>query len=95
MTLADIVFDLHAIARALLAFEERYRLLSEPFFTWYQQGNEPEDDAWVLDFAEWAGWCKSRERLLTLYNRRLQELLTADSNDLNHLIQQTYQAVPA
>jgi len=95
MTLADIVSDLHAVTRALVAFEERYGLLSDTFFTWYQQGNEPEEDAWVLDFAEWAGWCKSRSRLLALYNRRLQELLTADSNDLNPIIQQARQAVLA
>lgn len=95
MTFADIVSDLHAVNRALVTFEGRYGLLSDTFFDWYQQGNEPEDEAWVLDFAEWAGWCKSQQRLLALYNQRLQELLIADGNDLNHIIQQTRQATPA
>lgn len=45
-----------------------------------------------MDFAEWAGWCKSRERLLALYNQRLQEMLLSDNNDLNHIIQQTRQS---
>lgn len=95
MTLSDIISDLHAIDRALVSFEARYGLLSDTFFTWYRQGNEPEDEAWVLDFAEWAGWCKSRDRLLVLYNQRLQELLASDSDDLNHIIQQTRQPVLA
>lgn len=95
MTFTDIVADLHAINRALTTFEERYGLRSDTFFEWYQQGNEAEDDTWVLDFAEWAGWCKSRQRLLALYNQRLQELLLADGNNLNYVIQQTRQAVAA
>ncbi|GEM_PF-1453716 len=95
MTLSDIVADLHAINRALVSFEENYGLLSDTFFAWYRQGNEPEEETWVLDFAEWAGWCKSRERLLALYNQRLQELLASDGNDLNHIIQQIRQTVLA
>ena len=26
----------------------------EVFYAAYQSGEEPEDDAWVLDFGEWA-----------------------------------------
>jgi hypothetical protein len=95
MTLLEILSDIHAINNALAEFEVRYGLLSDTFFAWYQQGNEPEDDAWVLDFAEWAGWYKSRQRLLALYNQRLAELLASGDGDINHIVRQTRQAASA
>ncbi|MFQ5341215.1 MAG: hypothetical protein ACE5F6_06665 [Anaerolineae bacterium] len=95
MTLVEILSDIHAVNNALIKFELRYGILSDTFFEWYQQGNEPEDSTWVLDFAEWAGWCKSRQRLLELYNQRLAELLASNGDDINHIILQTHQAVPA
>ncbi|MBS1253566.1 MAG: hypothetical protein MAG451_02615 [Anaerolineales bacterium] len=64
MTLVEILSDIHIVNEALAEFESRYGILSDTFYEWYQQGNEPKDDAWVLDFAEWAGWYKSRQRLL-------------------------------
>lgn len=95
MTLLEILSDLHAVNDALAEFELRYGVHSDTFFEWYQQGHEPEDDAWVLDFSEWAGWCKSRQRLLALYNQRLAERLASNGNDLNTIIQQTRQTMPA
>jgi hypothetical protein len=54
MTLQDILADIHALEEELLAFERKYGLRSETFYAAYQSGEEPEDDAWVLDFGEWA-----------------------------------------
>ncbi len=95
MQLLEILSDLHAVNSALAEFESRYGLLSDTFFSWYREGNEPDDDAWVLDFAEWAGWCKSRQRLLALYHQKLVDLLASDGNDIGHVILQTRQAAPA
>ncbi len=66
MTLTELLDDIHAIDKALASFEQRYGLLSDTFYAWYQEGHEPEEQGWVLDFSEWAGLCKSRHRLLTL-----------------------------
>jgi hypothetical protein len=54
MTLQEILADIHALEEELLAFERKYGLRSETFYAAYQSGEEPEDDAWVLDFGEWA-----------------------------------------
>ncbi len=54
MLIQDILADIHALEEELLAFERKYGLRSETFYAAYQSGEEPEDDAWVLDFGEWA-----------------------------------------
>ena len=36
-------------------YERKYGIRSETFYAAYASGEEPEDDAWVLDFSEWAG----------------------------------------
>ncbi len=38
----------------LLAFERKYGVRSEIFYQAYIHSEEPEDEAWVLDFGEWA-----------------------------------------
>lgn len=95
MTLREILGDVHAIDSALAEFEERYGLLSSSFFAWYQQGNEPEEQSWVLDFTEWSGLYRSKQRLLELYQQRLAEVSSQANNDFNRIIQQTRQAVTA
>ena len=55
MTLKEILADIHALEEELLAFERKYGLRSETFYAAYASGEEPEDDAWVLDWVEWAG----------------------------------------
>ena len=54
MTLEELLMDIHALEQDLLTFERRYGVRSEIFYAAYQSGEEPEDDAWVLDFGEWA-----------------------------------------
>ena len=67
-TLASILQDIHALAAELEFYERKYGVLSETFFEAYMSGEEPEDDAWVLDFAEWAGlyeiWCDRQKAYL-------------------------------
>ena len=54
MTLREILADIHALESELLAFERKYGIRSETFCAAYVNGEEPEDDAWTLDFGEWA-----------------------------------------
>ncbi|HEU5012755.1 MAG TPA: hypothetical protein VFT66_09440 [Roseiflexaceae bacterium] len=54
MNLREILADIHALEKELLDFEQKYGIRSETFFAAYTSGEEPEDDAWVLDFGEWA-----------------------------------------
>ena len=49
----DILLDIHALEKELLDFERQYGIRSETFYSAYVSGEEPEDDAWVLDFGEW------------------------------------------
>jgi len=54
MTPYELLADIHALEEELLAFERKYGIRSETFYAAYVSGEEPEDDAWVLDFGEWA-----------------------------------------
>ena len=54
-TLVNILQDIHALTAELEFYERKYGVLSETFFEAYMSGDEPEDDAWVPDFAIWAG----------------------------------------
>ena len=54
MTLQEILTDIHALEEELLNFERKYGVRSETFYAAYTSGEEPEDDAWTLDFGEWA-----------------------------------------
>jgi hypothetical protein len=76
MTLQDILVDIHTLNEDLAAYERKYGVLSETFYELYMSGEEPEDDAWVLDWADWAGaykiWLRRREQ----YQRAIQSLRT-------------------
>jgi hypothetical protein len=54
MTLQQILTDIHALEEELLAFERKYGIRSETFYVAYVNGEEPENDSWMLDFGEWA-----------------------------------------
>lgn len=54
MNLRTILYDIHALEEDLLDFERKFGIRSETLYAAYVNGEEPEDDAWVLDFGEWA-----------------------------------------
>lgn len=54
MMLKEILDDIHSLEEDLLRFERKYGVRSETFYAAYMSGEEPDDDAWVLDFTEWA-----------------------------------------
>jgi hypothetical protein len=54
MKIQEILSDIHSLEEDLLAFERKFGVRSETFYAAYISGEEPENDAWVLDFGEWA-----------------------------------------
>ena len=67
MTLQDIILDIHALREDLEAYERKFGVLSETFHELYASGEEPADDSWVLDWADWAGAYK-------IFLRRTKEM---------------------
>ena len=69
MTLSEIMQDIHACERDMRMYEQKYNILSETFYESYMRGDEPPDDAWVLDWSDWAGayeiWLDRKERGVT------------------------------
>ena len=74
MTLQEIIADIHALNDDLEAYERKYGVLSETFYESYMSGEEPEDDTWVLDWADWAGAYKILLRRQGQYRRAIQAL---------------------
>lgn len=54
MKLQEILADIHSLEEDLLEFERKFGVRTETFYAAYASGEEPENDAWVLDFGEWA-----------------------------------------
>lgn len=74
-TFQTLIGELHTLDRQLAQYEEKYGLLSETFYDWYQSGEEPEDPEWVTDFALWAGAYQLKRRRQEKYHRLLRERL--------------------
>jgi hypothetical protein len=66
MTLDEVLQDIHALEEDLATYERKYGVLSETFYESYVSGKEPADDAWVLDWNDWAGaheiWLRRRQQ---------------------------------
>ena len=94
MTLDEIILDIHDLEQDLRSYERKYGVLSETFYQSYSQGEEPENDAWVLDWTRWAGtyqiWLRRHEQYRTALNA-----LFAQSPSLSDLIenQSRYESV--
>ena len=74
MTLQDIIEDIHALTEDVEVYERKYGVLSETFYESYLNGEEPEDDAWVLDWGDWAGAYKILLRRQKQYRHTMQAL---------------------
>jgi hypothetical protein len=55
MELTTLLQDIHRLNHELERFERKYGVMSQTFYEMYLSGEEPADDAWVLDFEKWAG----------------------------------------
>ena len=95
MTLNEILHDIHALEEDLLVFERKYGVLSETFYESYTKGEEPEDDAWVLDWSEWAGTYEILIERQEQYRQAVQALLQQTAvPSLAHLIGRTARHEP-
>jgi len=74
MNLQHILADIHALEEELLAFERKYGVRSEIFFTAYMSGEEPENENWVLDFGEWASVYKTSLARQAEYRNEVQRI---------------------
>jgi hypothetical protein len=57
--LQEILTDIHVLEEEMLSFERTYGIRSETFYAAWQNGEEPEDESWILDFGEWASVYKT------------------------------------
>jgi hypothetical protein len=86
MTLRELLVDIHALEEELLAFERKYGVRSETFHAAYLNGEEPEDDRWVLDFGEWASVYRTWLTRQAEYRNEIQRR-QRDTSSLVGLIQ--------
>ena len=93
MTLQDIIEDIHALIEDVEVYERKYGVLSETFYESYMQGEEPEDDTWVLDWSDWAGAYKILLRRQEQYRRTIQ-VVREETASIAHLIERTTQREP-
>lgn len=84
----DILTDIHALEEEILEFERKYGIRSEIFYTAYMSGEEPEDDAWVMDFGEWASVYRTWLTRLGEYRNQIQRE-QRDKPTLSGLIRKT------
>ena len=85
MEMRNLLVDIHALEQELLDFERRYGVRSETMYAAYITGEEPEDDAWVLDFGEWASAYKLWLRRQAEYRNEVQRRQQAH-NSLRGLV---------
>lgn len=88
MSLREILIDIHALEEDLLHFERKYGVRSEVFYAAYINGEEPEDDRWVLDFGEWASVYRTWLTHQAEYRNEIQRV-RGEKNSLAGLIQVT------
>ncbi len=74
MTLREILTDVHALEEELLELERKYGLRSETFYAAYMSGEEPKNEAWVLDFSEWASIYQTSLARLAEYRNEIQRI---------------------
>ncbi len=86
MNFHDILIDVHALEEELLDFERKYGIRSETFYAAYVSGEEPENEAWVLDFGEWASIYKTWLARQADYRNEVQRFQRRQ-NSLSGLVQ--------
>ena len=74
MNAQQILADIHALEEELLAFERKYGIRSEIFYAAYINGEEPENEAWVLDFGEWGSVYKTWLERQAQYRNEIHRL---------------------
>lgn len=93
MILQDIIEDIHALYEDLEVYERKYGVLSETFYELYTNGEEPEDEAWMFDWADWAGAYQLLLRRQEQYRSAIQALQT-QTQSLVSIIEKTARHEP-
>ena len=93
MTLQEIIADIHSINEDLETYEWKYGVLSETFYESYINGEEPEDQSWVMDWADWAGAYKTYLRRRNQYQRAIKDLRDKSKSMVN-VIERTVRHEP-
>ena len=92
MTLDEIVRDIHALEGDLDTYERKSGVLPETFYESYTAGEEPADDAWMLDWSDWAGayelWLRRKQQYQDAI-RQVQQGTTL-ANVIQRSISQAY-----
>ena len=88
MNLQDILFDIHSLEEELLSFERKYGIRSETLYVAYINGEEPEDDNWVLDFGEWSSIYKTWLTRQADYRNEIQRV-QKHTHNLSGLIRES------
>jgi hypothetical protein len=83
MTLQEIIADIHALREDLESYERKYGVLSETFYESYANGEEPENDNWVMDWSDWAGAYKIWLRRQEQYRQAVQKLRAQTQSTIN------------
>lgn len=89
MNLHDSLTDIHALEAELLDFERKYGIRSETLYAAYIEGEEPEDENWVLDFGEWASIYRTWLSRQAEYRNEVQRIRQSSSS-LKGLIKVSY-----
>lgn len=74
MNVHDILSDIHALEEELISLERKYGIRSEIFYAAYINGEEPDDDSWILDFGEWASIYKTWLARQADYRNEIQKI---------------------
>ena len=93
MTLQEIIDDIHAMTKDCEIYERKYGILSETFYESYMEGEEPENDDWVMDWTDWAGAYKVLLRRREQYRQMIADL-RGQLSTLSMLIERTSHREP-
>ena len=86
MELTTLVQDIHRLNHQLERLERKYGVMSETFYESYTAGEEPADDAWVLDFEKWAGLYEVWRDRQEAYRQAVEQIRSQEPS-LSQIIQ--------
>lgn len=93
MKLDDLLQDIYALEDELRSYERKYGVLSQTFYESYAAGEEPPDDAWVLDWIAWASAYELWQQRQAQY-RASVNALRAQGHTTSAMIQKTVRHEP-
>ncbi len=93
LTIQNLINDIHALQEDVETYERKYGVLSETVYELYENGEEVEDDAWVLDWGDWASAYRILLRRQAQYRAAMKQLQT-ETRSIIDIIAQTARHEP-